>query len=213
MGPETSACWSYSQGLLFHEPKSLFQEEPSSNSLMEHLKATLSQALDIFHPVAGRLAALALTENEGQTSSLFLSVMVTELGLSMQRLKVPHWLTFSSPSLIMTSFYSFFPAKGVLNCQGISKALLAVQVTELVDGMFIGCSPNHSVGNGTSFCHFIHILGPKSLVALITYFHNPHLILVVRFEEGSIDFEACLLPGTLQAMVEDTDFIDRTLAT
>lgn len=45
---------------------------------------------------------------------------------------------------------------GVLSYHGISKPLLAVQVTELVDGIFIGCSMNHSVGDGTSFWHFFN---------------------------------------------------------
>ncbi|KAJ7962268.1 HXXXD-type acyl-transferase family protein [Quillaja saponaria] len=41
-------------------------------------------------------------------------------------------------------------------CQGVSKSLLAVQVTELVDGFFIGCSLNHSAADGTSFWHFFN---------------------------------------------------------
>ncbi|MCL7043204.1 hypothetical protein MKW94_024324 [Papaver nudicaule] len=49
---------------------------------------------------------------------------------------------------------SFFPLNGVMSYEGFSKPLLAVQVTELIDGVFIGCSLNHSVCDGTSFCHF-----------------------------------------------------------
>ncbi|XP_010256486.1 PREDICTED: uncharacterized acetyltransferase At3g50280-like [Nelumbo nucifera] len=33
---------------------------------------------------------------------------------------------------------------------------LAVQVTELLDGIFLGCSFNHVIGDGTSFWHFIN---------------------------------------------------------
>lgn len=39
---------------------------------------------------------------------------------------------------------------------GVSKPLLAVQVTELEDGFFIGCTINHCVGDGTSFWHFFN---------------------------------------------------------
>ncbi|CAK7355074.1 unnamed protein product [Dovyalis caffra] len=39
---------------------------------------------------------------------------------------------------------------------GVSKPLLAVQVTELVDGIFIGCTMNHSAGDGTSFWNFFN---------------------------------------------------------
>ncbi|KAI9164945.1 hypothetical protein LWI28_004804 [Acer negundo] len=39
---------------------------------------------------------------------------------------------------------------------GTSKPLLAVQVTELVDGIFIGISINHIVADATSFWHFVN---------------------------------------------------------
>ena len=45
---------------------------------------------------------------------------------------------------------------GVLNYQGISKPLLGVQVTELVDGIFIGCTINRRVVDGSSFWHFFN---------------------------------------------------------
>ncbi|KAK6123212.1 hypothetical protein DH2020_043036 [Rehmannia glutinosa] len=38
----------------------------------------------------------------------------------------------------------------------ISKPLLGVQVTELVDGLFIGCTANHVVIDGASFWHFFN---------------------------------------------------------
>lgn len=87
------------KGLLFHKPKGLFEEEPNSNSLIEQLKATLSQALNIFYPLAGRLA---LTENDDQTSSVFLHC--NGEGAGLHRRMVSEWLTFSSPRLIMTLF-------------------------------------------------------------------------------------------------------------
>ena len=40
-----------------------------------------------------------------------------------------------------------FLMNGILNHQGTSKLLLAVHVTELVDGIFIGCTLNHYVVN------------------------------------------------------------------
>ncbi|KAL4383601.1 hypothetical protein GQ457_15G023440 [Hibiscus cannabinus] len=43
-----------------------------------------------------------------------------------------------------------------LSYTGHFKALAAVQVTELVDGVFIGCSVNHAVIDGTSFWHFFN---------------------------------------------------------
>ncbi|KAI3907907.1 hypothetical protein MKX01_040091 [Papaver californicum] len=49
---------------------------------------------------------------------------------------------------------SFFALDGSINHDGYSEPLLVVQVTELVDGYFIGCSFNHVVGDGASFWHF-----------------------------------------------------------
>ena len=51
---------------------------------------------------------------------------------------------------------SFFLMNGVLNYQGISKPLLGVQVTELIDGICIGCTINHCVVDGSSFWHFFN---------------------------------------------------------
>jgi hypothetical protein len=51
---------------------------------------------------------------------------------------------------------SFFFMNRVSNYKGVSKPLLAVQVTELVDGIFIGCTLNHSVADGTSFWRFFN---------------------------------------------------------
>lgn len=51
---------------------------------------------------------------------------------------------------------NLFSMNSVQNYEGISKPLLAVQVTELADGIFIGCSINHVVADGTSFWRFFN---------------------------------------------------------
>lgn len=52
--------------------------------------------------------------------------------------------------------YSFFPLNGIRNCNGVSKPLLAVQVTELSDGLFVCCTIYHAVGDGSAFWHFLN---------------------------------------------------------
>ncbi|XP_026395965.1 protein ENHANCED PSEUDOMONAS SUSCEPTIBILTY 1-like [Papaver somniferum] len=53
---------------------------------------------------------------------------------------------------------SFFALEGV-NCHdGHTKPLLGVQVTELLDGIFVGCSFNHVIGDGTSFWKLFNAL-------------------------------------------------------
>ncbi|KAI3926829.1 hypothetical protein MKW92_012914 [Papaver armeniacum] len=51
---------------------------------------------------------------------------------------------------------SFFTLNDSVNYDGRSKPLLSVQVTELLDGLFIACSINHTVCDGKSFCHFFN---------------------------------------------------------
>ncbi|MFQ6634307.1 hypothetical protein Gotur_012224, partial [Gossypium turneri] len=60
------------------------------------------------------------------------------------------------PVYVPETVDAFFQLDGVKNIEGTSKPLLAVQVTELVDGIFITCSANHSVVDGASFWHFFN---------------------------------------------------------
>ncbi|CBI19493.3 unnamed protein product, partial [Vitis vinifera] len=45
---------------------------------------------------------------------------------------------------------SFFDHDRVINHDGRTLSLLSIQITELVDGIFIGCSINHSMGKNSS---------------------------------------------------------------
>ncbi|XP_021274226.1 uncharacterized acetyltransferase At3g50280-like [Herrania umbratica] len=138
-------------GLLFHKPKP--QEEEPENGLIQHLKASLSRTLDFFAPLAGRLASI---EHDDKTTSFFIDC--NNAGALFVH-AVAEKATISDliePVYVPTIFDSFFQMDGVKNIEGTSKPLLAVQVTELVDGIFIACSMNHSVVDGTSFWHFFN---------------------------------------------------------
>lgn len=50
----------------------------------------------------------------------------------------------------------FFTFDRTVSYKGHFVPILAVQVTELADGVFIGCSVNHSVTDGTSFWNFFN---------------------------------------------------------
>ncbi|MBA0777106.1 hypothetical protein Gotri_005164 [Gossypium trilobum] len=63
-----------------------------------------------------------------------------------------------SPTYVPLVVQSFFDHDRAINYDGHTKPLLSIQVTELVDGVFIGCSMNHAVADGTTFCHFINTL-------------------------------------------------------
>ncbi|KAK2983853.1 hypothetical protein RJ640_008529 [Escallonia rubra] len=140
---------SVQKGILFRKP-TLQQEQ---KALINHLKASLSRTLDFFLPLAGRLAQMK--NHNDNTTSFFINC--NNAGAQFDHATVNE-LTVADilqPVYIPRIVQSFFPLNGVLNHEGISKPLLAVQVTELADGFFLGCTINHVVADGTSFWHFI----------------------------------------------------------
>ncbi|CAN0917308.1 Protein ENHANCED PSEUDOMONAS SUSCEPTIBILITY 1 [Linum grandiflorum] len=60
-----------------------------------------------------------------------------------------------SLSLISSSLSMSLPFFGP-SSHGFSQPFLAVQITELVDGIFVGCTMNHAVADGTAFWRFIN---------------------------------------------------------
>ncbi|CAA6670514.1 unnamed protein product [Spirodela intermedia] len=124
------------KGHLFSLPSG----DPPVEVIVERLKSSLSIALWHFYPVAGRLA----TEMDGAGFLLAAAAGVTVADVL-------------SPSEDVPSFVrDFFPLDGAVNYDGRSLPLLAVQLTKLEDGVFLGCSFNHAVGDGTSFWSFFN---------------------------------------------------------
>ncbi|GMN30234.1 hypothetical protein TIFTF001_002753 [Ficus carica] len=138
------------KGLLFHKPA-----ETLSGHFVEHLKDSLSLTLNLFYPLAGRLSKV--DNGDDDTVSFFIdcnSAGATFLHAIADGVSVADVLEpVDVPDDVV---YSFFPMNGALNCEGISKPLLAVQVTELVDGVFIACTMNHTAVDGKSFWHFFN---------------------------------------------------------
>ncbi|KAH7520210.1 uncharacterized acetyltransferase At3g50280 [Ziziphus jujuba] len=146
------------KGLLFQKPPkatpSLSQPNEIENSLIPHLKSSLSRTLDFFPPLAGRLASIEHA-NDNTTSflidcnnagALFVYAKADEVSIS----------DIVDPLCHPRIIHSFFTLNGVRNFQGTTKPLLGVQVTELIDGVFIGCTINHTVVDGSSFWHFFN---------------------------------------------------------
>lgn len=138
----------------------LYNHNPTSNrnSLIQHLKASLSTTLHFFPPLAGRLIIVHDDNNNSTTTTSSVSILCNNSGavfvhavaddLSVGDILRPLY----TPRIV----HSFFPLNGVRNYQGTSQPLLAVQVTELLDGVFVGCTINHVVADGTSFWHFFN---------------------------------------------------------
>ncbi|KAK1554334.1 hypothetical protein Q3G72_010843 [Acer saccharum] len=53
---------------------------------------------------------------------------------------------------------SLFDHDRAINHDGHTRPLLSIQVTDLVDGIFIGCSMNHCLGDGTCYWNFLSAL-------------------------------------------------------
>ncbi|XVF59384.1 hypothetical protein PTKIN_Ptkin07bG0271400 [Pterospermum kingtungense] len=137
------------KGLLFPKP----EKETHENTFISHLKTSLSHTLDYFPPLAGRLAT---TEHADDTISFFIDCNNT--GALFIHAEADGVTVFDivKPVYVPSIVHSFFPLNGMKNHEGIFKPLLGVQVTELVDGIFIGVTINHSVVDGTSFWHFFN---------------------------------------------------------
>ncbi|OVA15854.1 Transferase [Macleaya cordata] len=146
------------RGLLFTNPKCNKQFEQKETNMINHLKNSLSRTLDHFFPLAGRLA---ITKHDDGTTSVYINCNSAgaEFIHAVADLTVADILV---PTYVPHVVWSFFSLKGVINHEGRSQPLLSVQVTELIDGIFIGCSINHSVCDGTSFWHFLNSLSEIS---------------------------------------------------
>ncbi|KAK6164682.1 hypothetical protein DH2020_001546 [Rehmannia glutinosa] len=151
----------YSQkGLLFLKPSPHQQTQiltkTSTTSLIHHLKASFEQTLQFFPPLAGRLATTRSDDgtatcffvdcNHIEGGALFIHATVEDENITVAD------VINSSTNIVR----SFFPLTGVRNYDGVSQPLMAVQVTELVDGLFIGFSINHLLVDGTSFWHLFN---------------------------------------------------------
>ncbi|PON42993.1 Transferase [Parasponia andersonii] len=145
------------KGLVFHKLGDSSITLTSTTNLVQRLKASLSQTLDLLYPLAGRLA---VTENDDETASFHVDCNgagALFVHAVMDGVTVADIL---EPAIIPDDIvYSFFQLNGVFNYEAaFSKLpLLAVQVTELADGFFVGCSMNHVVVDGTSFWNFLNV--------------------------------------------------------
>ncbi|KAK2378886.1 putative acetyltransferase [Trifolium repens] len=139
------SCHYIQKGILLSTPPYSFED------LIQTLKTSLSITLSHFPPLAGRLT----TDSDG-----YIYITSNDAGVDFIHSKAKHLTinTVLSPSLIDVHpcFKEFFAYDMPVSYSGHQNPLAAVQVTELADGVFIGCTVNHSVTDGTSFWHFFN---------------------------------------------------------
>ncbi|KAI3876734.1 hypothetical protein MKX03_019503 [Papaver bracteatum] len=119
--------------------------------VINQLKTSLSRTLDYFFPLAGRMT---ITQHEDATFSAHINC--NSVGAEFIHAEADVTLAdILQPTYVPHIVYSFFTMDNVPNYDG-SKPLLSIKVTELTDGLFIGCIINHAVCDGTSFWHFMN---------------------------------------------------------
>lgn len=158
------------KGLLFTKPSHLDDQPYSINKLLESLKDSLSLVLVHFYPLAGQLATQV---DEGRHECLVFVDCNKGPGLRFIHASLDMSISdILSPTDVPVVVQSFFDHDRAVNHDGHSASLVTVQVTELLDGIFIGCSFNHAMGDGTSYWHFwnmwseIHTAKHQELVPL-----------------------------------------------
>jgi hypothetical protein len=85
------------------------------------------------------------------------------------QLGASHNMHYMDPLVLLISLDSLMSLNRVKNNEGVSQPLLAVQVTELADSIFIGCIINHVVVDGKSFWHYIINSWAKILNGVFQY--------------------------------------------
>ncbi|XP_022949678.1 BAHD acyltransferase DCR-like [Cucurbita moschata] len=144
------SCHYIQKGVLLTSPPSSFSD------LILSLKRSLSAALSHFPALAGRFT----TDHDGAVY-----LICNDAGVDFIEAKAKHLSIDSvlSPLDVPICFKSFFAFDKTLSYSGHYKPLAAVQVTELADGVFVGCIVNHAVVDGTSFWHFFNTFAEINL--------------------------------------------------
>ncbi|RZC84354.1 hypothetical protein C5167_047140 [Papaver somniferum] len=173
------SCHYIQKGLLFDNPPLPI------DSLLALLKTALKHTLSRFPALAGRL----ITDSDGSVHIDCNSAGAEFIHANADMICIRDIL---SPVHVPESVKKFFALDGVVSYDGHFNPLLAVQVTELCDGVFIGCAVNHAVMDGTSFWNFFNTFaeltrGSNMIVKQPdfrrNYFGNSSA--VIRFLDGS----------------------------
>ncbi|XP_047050759.1 uncharacterized acetyltransferase At3g50280-like [Lolium rigidum] len=149
--------WDLRMITVDHIQKGLLLPKPGT-AVVEHLASSFGRALGRFYPFAGRLVATP-GRNDDDGGSPKISRVVS-LRCSGEGAEFVHAVAPSITVADLTAalcvprvVWSFFPLDGMLGVDTIadSRPVMAAQVTELADGVFVALSLNHGVADGTAF--------------------------------------------------------------
>ncbi|KAK7310838.1 hypothetical protein RJT34_08597 [Clitoria ternatea] len=142
------------KGLLFKKPEQLADEHDFINNLLDNLKHSLSLTLSHFHPLLGRFVTQKSQDPPSYTvfvdcnNSPGVKFIHATLDMTIHDILSP----VDVPPVVQ----SLFDHHKAVNHDGHTMPLLSIQVTQLLDAVFIGCSMNHAVCDGTSYWNFFN---------------------------------------------------------
>ncbi|KAG2406272.1 putative acetyltransferase [Vigna angularis] len=126
-----------------------------SHTLIPHLINALSHTLSLFPPFAGRLK----TDHHGYVYIACNDAGVDFIHATADHISVTDLLL---PSHLHPTLNHLFPFHHKISYTAHSSPIMAFQVTELVDGLFIGCAVCHAVTDGASFWNFFNTFASLS---------------------------------------------------
>ncbi|XP_026395962.1 uncharacterized acetyltransferase At3g50280-like [Papaver somniferum] len=142
-------------GLLYRKPASSIEDPNPTITFIDQHKHSLSMILTHFYPLSDRMVT------KQQDNPPFYGIYV-DCNNDSEGAEFIHaaadisMMDILNPVDVPQIVQSFFALEGA-NCHdGHTKPFLGVQVTELLDGIFVGCSFNHVIGDGTSFWKFFN---------------------------------------------------------
>ncbi|KAI3851093.1 hypothetical protein MKW98_010496 [Papaver atlanticum] len=130
------SCHYIQKGVLLPRPSNI----PFDSALIPLLKLSLSKTLSHFPALAGRMK----TDSSANATHLSIRDILPPASDATNN---------DVPQVVQEELFNY---NGVVSYDGHYKPLVAVQVTELCDGVFIGCALNHAVADGTSFWNYFN---------------------------------------------------------
>ncbi|KAI4968685.1 hypothetical protein ZWY2020_046015 [Hordeum vulgare] len=134
----------------------LLPKPPAGMNAVEHLASSFARALGRFYPLAGRFAVAPVGSGDAQPG-LTISLRCGDEGAEFVHAVAPGVAVsdITGPlRVIPRVVWSFFPLNGTLSTDAAadpSVPLLAAQVTELADGVFVAMSLSHAAADWTTF--------------------------------------------------------------
>ncbi|KAI3994547.1 hypothetical protein MKX01_028291 [Papaver californicum] len=143
------------KGLLFRKPLPSIEDPNPTITFIDQLKQSLSITLTHFYPLSGRM--VTKKRDNPPFYGIYVDCSNESVGAEFIHAAVDiSMLDILTPIDVPRIVQSFFALEGAICHDGHTEPLLMVQVTELLDGIFVGCTFSHVMGDGTSYWKFFH---------------------------------------------------------